>query len=687
MFNTFKKILLMSGLTLVTAILQAQESAPINAQLRLQDTQSNTISQAILLRADAKIDANAIATEVTMTQTFANRTAHWVEGTCVFPLPDNAAVDSMTMQIGDKKIVGKIREKKQAKALYTAAVNNGQKAALLDMSRDNLFTAKAGNIPPGSEVTVILHYVQSTDYQNGVFSLTVPTTYTPRYIVTNNIDETAERAGQSGDNSLPAQVFTHNSPNRLDIEVAIDGGSAIRRVDSSTHRLQTAINADGKTATASAKNLPMDKDLHLSWTLADSDKPLALAFSQHSDQGDFTSVLFMPPQTKTVPSAEQVTMPRDMTFIIDTSGSMSGAAMRQAKSGALSALQYLRPDDQFNLLAFDDAYQQLFAQSQSATAENIRLASDFIDGLTADGGTEMYAPLAAALSEKADGERLRQIVFLTDGAVSNESNLFQLIEQNLGKSRLFTVGIGSAPNRYFMRQAAVFGRGSHVEINQISEVGEKIRTLFAQLQYPALTDIEIDLPKRLNAEIYPNPIADLYRGHPVVAHIKTTTAPQSNDIVITGKTTENGKVSAWQQALAITLKDDDKQTVGSLAKLWARQKIDDFNHQAILRGDDSAFDDELLDLGLRYQLLTKKTAFVAIEESISRDTLNAPLKKKAVANAMPSGNSMSFPTTATSSTLTALLGGLLVVIAFVLALLGRYQRDFSTTKGGRHAIQ
>lgn len=673
---------LVACLSFVT-VAHATATENVSAQLRLQDSQSQKITQAVLLNASADINANAIATEVTLTQTFANRSANWVEGMYVFPLPENAAVDKMTMQIGDKKIIGKIREKKQAKALYKAAVNNGQKAALLDMSRDNLFTATAGNIPPQGEITVTLHYVQPTHYQDGAFSLTVPTTYTPRYIVKNTLVNEPEPASNpatkpANNNALPSQTFSRNSPNRLKVNVQIEAGRTITHFGSRSHNLPHTISQQGQTATVTADNIEMNKDLHLRWKIADSNEPLALAFSEKTTQGYFTSVLFMPPQSLLAKPTN--TTARETVFIIDTSGSMSGDAIRQAKSGALAALRYLTPNDSFNLFEFNSQYSQLFPTAQLATAENIALAETFINGLDAGGGTEMYAPLAAALNTTANNERLRQIVFLTDGAVGNESQLFQLIQQNLGKSRLFTVGIGAAPNAYFMQQAATFGRGTNTNINQISEVSEKISTLFEQLQYPTLTDIEVTMPKSLVDEIYPTPIPDLYRGYPVVAHIKTKTAPKDGDIVIKGNSTNtDSSKTAWEYALNITTAtENNSNPVGVLSKLWARKKINHLNHQAIIQGDDTAFDDELLTLGLDYQLLTKRTAFVAIEEKISRDTLNDPLQKKNIPNAMPAGNTMSFPTTATSSTLTALLGSLLLIIAVWLALVERYRRDFSS---------
>lgn len=685
-----------------------------SGKLRLHSTSSQVGQDAVLLSADAEVTVNAVSAAVTLTQTFKNNTSDWMEGTYVFPLPENAAVDRMKMQIGDKVIIGKIRKKAQAKAIYKAAVANGQKAALLDQVRDNLFSAKVGNIPPDSEVRIELHYVQSTHYDNGVFSLRLPTTYTPRYIVTNDdamwsevdaednteddkasneADNTTHHAAHHAahnaadnvayaDTPLPKQHFTRKTEHPLKLSVHLDAGYRLTQLHSPTHTIQPQQSNDAQRAEITL-TATMDRDFVLNWQVDSGDKPLALAFSEQTQNGYFTSLLFVPPK-----QAAETVLPREIVFIIDTSGSMSGAAIRQAKAGALQALGALHAEDAFNIVEFNSDYSMLFSRSQAADAGNLATAKAFINGLQAGGGTEMAAPLQKVLTTPPMAEHFRQVVFLTDGSVSNEKALFRLIHRHLDKSRLFTVGIGSAPNHFFMRQAASFGRGTFTYIGNINEVSEKMNALFQQLQYPTLTDIQVGLPSAQAAEIYPNPIADLYLGQPVVAHIKTDSAPTNSDISISGQM----QGQPWVNTPKISKRIKNTETTeiteatppanSGLDKLWAREKINRLNTLNISSGDPHRHDAEIEKLGLAYQLVTAKTAFVAVEERISRDTTTTAMKTKAVPNQMPAGNSMSFPRTATSSTLTLILG---IVCLWLAGLLWFVDACRHRTNGNRYS--
>ncbi|PID65629.1 MAG: marine proteobacterial sortase target protein [Gammaproteobacteria bacterium] len=678
----FTFLLLLIALSLISSAVAAANSddrlAPAvgSGELHLQAGKTATKHNAVLLSARADIDINAISAAVTLRQTFENNSPDWVEGTYVFPLPENAAVDSMEMHIGDKRIIGKIRKKKEAKAIYKAAVENGQKATLVNMARDNLFVAKAGNIAPNEKISVILHYVQPTHYDNGLFSLRLPTTYTPRYMASNAVSQVVQDNAEKPiaqrtvikNEPLPKQHFSRSVNHPLSINIKLNAGEKITQITSPSHHISKTLGDNNKTAEIhfANGNAAMDKDVVLRWTIGQPEnKPLTLAFSEKTTNGYFTSLLFMPPTQK-----QRNVLPRETVFIIDTSGSMGGVAIRQAKAGALDAIAYLRPEDRFNIVEFNSDYSMLFKQSQPATGDNIRRAKDFIQALNAGGGTEMYAPLKKVLTMSGNSEYLKQIVFLTDGSVDNEQRLFELISQQIDKARLFTIGIGSAPNSFFMRQAASFGRGTFTYIGDITEVKNKINTLFKQLQHPTLTDISVALPSSLNAEIYPDPMPDLYLGQPVVAHIKSDSLPTNDSISISGK----AQGEPWLKNLNARLLGE---TSSGLDKLWAREKINKFNTLNITTGDPNRHDADIEQLGLAYQLVTKKTSFVAVEEKITRDPMTTSMKKKAVANQMPAGNTMAFPQTATSSTLTAILGAIALLLAMIAAIIGRYQREYA----------
>lgn len=610
--------------------------------------------EAVLVNSAADININAVVSTVTLTQTFENPSADWVEAVYTFPLPDNAAVDKMTLTLDGKRIVGSIRKKQVANELYQAAVDNGQQAALLSASRDNLFTVSAGNIAPYSRIAIELHYVQPTAYDAGEFSLHLPTTYTPRYQASSQYHEATCQADNT---ALPAAVFDQQSINLLALNISLDAGAMMTELTSSSHETVQTIHADGKTAdiTTVGQGIAMDKDFRLNWRIVDTGQPMTLAFTEQTDSGYYTSLMFVPSLM-----TEKSTMPREIILIIDTSGSMEGAAMREAKAGALAALAYLNTNDYLNLIEFNNQYSQLFTESQLATADTIAQASDFIRGLTAGGGTEMKGPLNEALSAPQDSGLFRQVIFLTDGAVSNESDLFGLIKRQLGQSRLFTVGIGAAPNHFFMRQAARAGRGSFTTIADNDAVMPAMQRLFEQLQRPSLTDIDIALPDAGVVQRYPNPISDVYWGQPIVAAIKSDLPPMSLSVeaLLDGM--------PWQADLPpLAFASALMPTAESgLSQLWAKEKINALTEEAILWGNNSMNDEAITQLGLDYQLVTPHTAFVAIEEVIRRDPLMAPLLSQHVANQPPAG--MGFPQTATNSTLTALLALLLLAVAAVL---------------------
>src|SRR3989442_9755064 len=230
--------------------------------------------------------------------------------------------------------------------------------------------------------------------------------------------------------------------------------------------------------------------------------------------------MLMPPR-----ALDRLRAPREVIFVLDTSGSMAGASIEQARAALKLALARLQPGDSFNVVRFNHRTDSLFAEAQPASRQNLEAAERYVDGIRASGGTEMLSALMRALAAQAASDRLRQVIFLTDGAVGNEEQLFQVIRQRLGDSRLFTIGIGSAPNSHFMREAARLGRGTFIYIGTTTEVKEKMLALFGKLESPALTDVRLELPGGLGADIVPERIPDVYLGEPVTVALRAATLP------------------------------------------------------------------------------------------------------------------------------------------------------------------
>jgi Ca-activated chloride channel family protein len=318
---------------------------------------------------------------------------------------------------------------------------------------------------------------------------------------------------------------------------------------------------------------------------------------------------------------------RETIFVIDNSGSMSGESMDQAKAGLLLALDRLAPSDEFNIIRFDDTMDMLFTTAVSASPQNIARARRFVSNLEANGGTEMLPALQAALvdSDKANKDEVRQVVFITDGAIGNEDQLFAAINGGLGRSRLFTVGIGSAPNAYFMTRAARQGRGTFTYMDDVSKVTEQSAKLFAALENPVMTDLIATLPDGAT-DVYPSPLPDLYAGEPVTLVIRA--ADLRGDLILSGKL--NG--AEWRQTFSLA---DAAQSKG-VAQLWGRAKIAGFEESRYSGMSMEDVDKGVLQTALDFHLVSRLTSLVAVDKTPARP-VGEPLDTRQIASMLPKG--------------------------------------------------
>ena len=476
------------------------------------------LDPATRLATDVDIGVTGIVARVSVSQRFRNDSPDWVEGVYVFPLPDDAAVDRLSMQIGERRIEGEIQERERAKQTYERARERGQHASLVEQERPNLFTTSVANIGPGEEVVIEIAYLQTAAYGRGRFSLRFPMTLTPRYVPGTTLGF-AKGEGWSFDTTAvsdasrvtpPMLAPSSNATNPATVKAVIDAGIPLARVESLYHDVATVRDGDRYELTLAAASVPMDRDFVLEWQPTTGSAPRAVAFTETIGSSSYVLAMFLPPENATLAQAQ----PREMLFVIDTSGSMGGPSIEQAKSALQFALARLNAGDRFNVIEFNSTTRALFAAPVAAEPSALAAASRFVEGLRADGGTEMDPAIGLALAYPETPGYLRQIVFITDGAVGNEAALFARIHRNLGDARFFTIGIGSAPNSHFMRKAAQFGRGSFTQLSRSDEVAPRMQALFEKLEHAALTDITIDWPDA--AEVLPERIPDLYFGEPVV---------------------------------------------------------------------------------------------------------------------------------------------------------------------------
>ena len=646
---------------------------------------------ALQLESEVHFAVSGIVSHVQLKQRFRNESDDWVEGRYVFPLPDQAAVNRLRVTIGDRVIEGRVFEKKEAAKQFTKAKQEGRKASLVSQQRPNLFTTAIANIGPGETVEVEIDYLQTLSYENDQFSLRFPMTITPRYVpgvplramgldyrevIDGEIHESVDnpwgwavntdQVSDAADISpwLYPQKPTISEPlNPIRISADIDMGLPLAAIDSAYHdivvkRDQSTKGRDRYQLSLKAQQVSMDRDFELHWQPVKGAEPRAAVFNESFEGEDYALILLVPPEA----SMSQASLPKEVIYLIDTSGSMAGVSMTQAKLALQMALSHLKPQDRFNVIEFNSHTRALFPQSVAASPQAVAKAQKLVDRLDANGGTEMLPALQAALSPAIEEPYLRQVIFITDGAVANESALFSLIHESLAASRLFTVGIGSAPNSYFMRKSAEMGRGTFTQIGHVNDVQQIMTALFNKLDSPVMSHLQLQWPQRAIVEAFPNPVPDLYRGEPVI--IKAKLRGEVDSLLISGSfATESGE-QAWQQRIPLDQKNDHK----GVSSLWARQKIDHWLDEKIAGKAETEVRDAVLPLALKHQLLSPYTSFLAQEQKTSRPSTQA-LKKHAVPNVQPQGQkpqSFAFPKTATNSAESLLLAVVFLLMAMIV---------------------
>ena len=655
--------------------LYAQETVTLDqvksGMMLLKTSRPGLYIPAPTVNTDVKLQVRGLILRGEVTQTFRNPASTCAEAVYAFPLPENAAVDRLRMTIGQRVIEGEVQERKQAEQTYEQAKSEGKKASLLSQERPNLFTVSIANVGSGEEVVVTINYQQNVEYHDTIFSLRFPMTIGPRYIP--GVEKPAVPAGlgwsvdtdQVPDASRitpPVNLPGGGRENRLSLSVDLDAGFSLKRVDSTYHKVETTVVTGSEYRVKLAGgDVPADRDFELVWQPDLGSEPKAALFTESipgAKSGPLQSyalIMLMPPALKAGPR-----LAKESIFIIDTSGSMEGTSIREAKAALQMAIDRLSPQDRFNVIEFNSDTQVLFDRARDASPDNIELARKWVDALHAGGGTEMLPALQAALlNQTANNDLVRQVVFMTDGDVGNENELVAFIRSNLGNSRLFTVGIGAAPNSHFMRSAARLGRGTFTYIGDVKEVQEKMTSLFEKLESPVLTNVELRFDDP-TAEVWPQRVPDLYAGEPVV--VAARLSKPDGRVIVSGLI---GK-EEWHDVRSLSVNGTEE----GIGKLWARQKIEALTDSGDVNVENSDAKQKVIDLALEHHLVTPFTSLVAVDVTPN----SVPLEKcetRAVPVNLPvgwGGIEGSLASTATPAPLYIMVGALLLAIAAALAI-------------------
>ena len=642
-----------------------------SGSLLIRTDQPGVFLPAPALDTEVSIRVTGIVARASVKQRFANTAGDCVEGVYVFPLPESAAVDRMRMTAGQRVIEAEIRERVEAKKIYEQAKAEGKKATLLEQERPNIFTASVASIGPNEIVEIEIEYQETLRFDEGKFQLRFPMVVAPRYDPGAAAPDPVSAVAAPAVNALlPAEAAARIQPavlrpeekqvNPVKLQVELETGVRLRRLDSSTHTVAAAPIGEAAYTVAMAAPAAADRDFVLEWEPDVGDRPRPSLFTENLDGQIYTVLVMLPPAAASVPSAR---LPRETIFILDTSGSMYGDSIEQARKSLFFALDRLHPEDHFNIIEFNSNMTRLWNESRRALPGEIEEAKRWVGKLQANGGTEMLPALRAALEGADAGSAdsyVRQVVFVTDGGVGNEEELFRYIREHLGRSRLFTVGIGSAPNSHFMTKAAEFGRGTFTYIGSPTEVEARMGSLFKKLESPVLTDVRVDWDDA-SVEAWPAKIPDLYAGEPLIVAAKLSRA--GGGVQVSGE--RNGV--RWSERVPLGATAGDS----GVDRLWARRKIATLMDRMSEKGvDESAVRCEVTDVALRHHLVSNFTSLVAVDltPSVARD---AVCVTRAVPVHLPAGWDYDhvfgqMPQTATAGRLLLLMAAGLALAAWIL---------------------
>ncbi len=602
------------------------------AVMWLENGEQDHRTHALLLETDVDIEVHGLLARSEVRQRFFNDTADWAQGRYVFPLPDGAAVDRLNIRIGSRLIEGEIQERQQAAKTYRAARDSGRRAGLVEQERPNLFSTTVANIPPGEEVEIRIGFDQPVDFSSNRFSLRFPSGLAPRFIPGTPLADGPESGdGWSPDTDRVPDASRITPPvqhpdapplNPLRLAVNIDPGLALSGVESSHHDVR--VEQSGRTWQVELADglTESDRDFELVWHPAHVDQARTAVFTEQVEGREYALVMMVPPAEF---RAEDT--PREVILIIDTSGSMRGDPMHQARQSLLYSLDSLGPGDSFNVIEFNHITRSLFDQPVPADDRRLAEARRFVDNLRAGGGTVMGPSLEKAMTGDPAPGHLRQIVFITDGIIGNEAEVLGQIRQDIGQARLFNVGIGHGVNSDFLRRGARHGRGSYTLIAETDQIEARMAELVSRLENPVIHDLELAWPGP--AETYPSPLPDLYTGETVSAVARLDQAGGRLEV----RGASNGR--PWSRMVSL----EQAEPARGVAAHWARQKIESISDQNLDRADEQYRRREITETALKYGLLSAHTSLVAVDRTPARSQTDA-LKAHSVPQNLPRGREL-----------------------------------------------
>jgi Ca-activated chloride channel family protein len=558
---------------------------------------------------DVKARVSGFLATVDVTQKFHNPYDTKIEAEYVFPLPQNAAVTDFLMTVGERRILGLIREREEAEEMYERARSQGYVASLLTQERPNIFTQKVANIEPGKRVDVQITYFDPLPYHDGEYEFVFPMVVGPRFNppgMTDGIGAVARGSGGISGQATEVQYLKPGERSGHDIALSldIDAGVEIEDIYSRTHAVDVKRLNPSRVQVALRPNdsIP-NRDFVLRYKVAGDEPKTAMMVNRGENGGTFALLLQPPKDMQNLPRVG-----REMVFVVDCSGSMSGEPLAKAKAAMRRCLRKLDPADTFQIIRFSENASSLGGAPIPATPKNVRQGLAYLESLNSGGGTMMIEGIKAALDFPHDAERLRIVSFMTDGYIGNEAEIFKAVDEKIGSARLFSFGVGSSVNRYLLDGLAKMGRGAVAYVNLNDPATDAVDLFYERAAHPALADISVDWGELAVSDVYPRRLPDLFVGRPVL---------------VTGRFEGNRPTTIRISGLAggerrtISLDVDptmDEAEHAGIESVWARWKIADLSDREILERSPE-IKQQIIDTSLTYRVLTAYTAFVAVDES------------------------------------------------------------------------
>jgi len=594
----------------------ADQDAVTEGALRYTDPDSGELRELPLEHTDVHASVSGTVAEVTVTQRFANPLGSRLEAVYVFPLPDRAAVDDMSIRVGERVIRGEIHRREEARRIYDQAVARGNLAGLLDQERPNIFTQRVANLLPGEAVEVVIHYVEDLHFDHGTWRLVFPTVVGPRYIP--GAPTGASGGGWSPDTDRvpdashitpPVLRPGERSGHDLSVRVELAPGFPIRELGSSSHRIVTDRHGrDRAVVELAPRDRIPNKDFVLTWSTAAAGVEPAL-LAHRTGQDGYLTLILQPPAA---PRAEQV-VPREVVLVIDSSGSMSGEPIAACKQLVRKALAGLREDDTFRLIRFAGHSSVLDPDALPPTAANLERAQSWLDNLRGGGGTEMLAGVRAALEAAKDPYRLRMVMFLTDGYIGNEEEILRRVGEALGDARIFAFGVGSSVNRFLLDRLAEAGRGVAEYLRPGEAPDDLVDRFYERITDPVFTQLELDWGGLDVLDVEPAHLPDLFAGQPLLVHARYR-SPGRGTVTLRGWAGTR-RIELTERALLPRREKENSVQ----ARLWARARIARLEMEKVRAEDPGPLVEEITTLALDHRLMTAYTSFVAVDRSEVRD--------------------------------------------------------------------